>query len=148
MAKQQNNQVQVPGYLKISKVIVWALYFYIIIGIVSLTLRIFLLLFSANSAAGFYNLVIRVSSDYLQPFRGIFPTKPVGETGYLDISSLFAIIVYLFILWGVGALVQYTQNKIDITKAEQEKQLEQLRQDKLLEEQRAARAQAAANKRR
>lgn len=128
----ESKQVQVPSYLKISKVILAVFYFYIMLGIVSLTLRIFLLLFSANSSAGFYKLVMNASSDYLQPFRGIFPPKTLSGGGYFDVSSLFAIVVYLFIIWGVRSLVDYVQNKIDITKATQEKELAEIKRQKEL----------------
>jgi uncharacterized protein YggT (Ycf19 family) len=103
----------VPGYLKFSKVIVWLLYFWVMIGVTALTLRVFLLAFSANPTAGFVEFVYRVSADYLEPFRGIWPPKPVGETGYLDVAAIFAIIVYLFIAWGIKSLIEYIQDKID-----------------------------------
>jgi len=123
----QNKGIEIPGYLRFSKVIVWFLYFYILLGIISLVFRIFLLLASADSTAGFYQWVMKVSSDYLEPFRGIFPTKSVNETGYLDVSALFAIIVYLFVIWGIHSLINYIQNKIDITKAAQEKELAEIK---------------------
>ncbi len=120
---QKKDQVEVPSYLKISKVVVWFLYFFILLGIISLIFRVFLLLFSADRSAGFSQFVGNVSNDYLQPFRGIFPPKTIGETGYLDVAALFAILVYLFLLWGVHSLIEYVQGKIDIEKAEQQKQL-------------------------
>lgn len=116
-------EVKVPGYLRFSKVVVWVLYFWVMIGIVSLTLRVFLLAFSASQSAGFTEFVMKVSNDYLQPFRGIFPPKPVGETGYLDVSSLFAIVVYLFVAWGISALTTYVQHKIDSTTMEQKQKI-------------------------
>lgn len=114
-----DNKVEVPGYLKVSKVISWLFYFWVVIGIVFLTMRVFLLATSANMSAGFSNFVYNVSQDYMQPFRGIFPSKSLGETGYLDVSAIFAIIVYLFLAWGFKALIDYLQAKIDTTKAQQ-----------------------------
>lgn len=130
MEKTQN--ITAPGYLRISKIVVWFLYFYILLGIISLVLRVFLLLFNANSSAGFYKLVANVSHDYMEPFRGIFPPRPVGETGYLDVSALFAILVYLFILWGVHSLITFVQAKIDISHAAQEKELAEIQRQKNL----------------
>lgn len=129
MDKQATN-LKAPGYLRISKIVVWFLYFYVLVGIVSLVFRVFLLLFSANSSAGFYEFVFKVSNDYLQPFRGLFPPKSVTETGYLDVSSLFAILVYLLILWGIHSMISYVQNKIDISLAEQEKELAEIKRQK------------------
>lgn len=129
---QQKKEIEIPGYLKISKIVVWFLYFYILLGIISLVFRTFLVLFGADRTAGFYKLVDNVSQDYLQPFRGIFPPKPVSETGYLDVSALFAILVYLFVLWGLHSLIYYVQNKIDISRAQQEKELAAIRQTERL----------------
>ncbi len=142
-------EVEIPGYLKISKVVVWFLYFYILLGIISLLLRVFLLLFSANPNAGFAELVGDISGEYLQPFRGIFPPKEIGETGYLDVSALFAILVYLIVLWGVHATISYVQNKIDMSRAEQEREIAEAKRQRELEaerereDRRAARAKAS-----
>lgn len=125
---QQKKEIEIPGYLKISKIVVWFLYFYILLGIISLVFRTFLVLFGADRTAGFYKLVDNISHDYLQPFRGIFPPRPVGETGYLDVSALFAILVYLFVLWGLHSLIYYVQNKIDISRIHQEKELAAIKQ--------------------
>jgi uncharacterized protein YggT (Ycf19 family) len=128
MANEQiDTKVTVPGYLRLSKIAVWALYFWVLLGIVSLTLRVFLLAFSANMSVGFSQFVANVSADYLAPFRGIFPSKAVGTTGYLDVSALFAIVVYIFIAWAISALVHYIQGKIDTNIKEQERAIEQKR---------------------
>ena len=92
-------------------------------GVVSLALRVFLLAFSANMTAGFANFVLRVSNDYMEPFRGIFTGRGLGETGYLDVSALFAIIVYLFIAWAFKALIEYLEHKIAENKAKQQELL-------------------------
>lgn len=125
------NKVTIPGYLRISKVIAYILYIWVLIGIISLTLRIFLLLFSANSSTPFVEFVYNVSGDYLSPFRGIFPAKTVGETGYLDVAAMFAIIVYLFVMWGFSAIIGYVQYKIDRSRHEQEKELARIKEEKL-----------------
>jgi uncharacterized protein YggT (Ycf19 family) len=143
MARAKNNdEIIIPTNLKFSKVIVWIMYIWVLIGVIALSMRVFLLAFSANTSAGFTEFVMKVSADYLEPFRGIFPTAEVGETGYLDISAIFAIIVYLFILWGFRSLIDYVQNKIDLDKAmqsqkisEAKRQAELARQADLLERQ-------------
>lgn len=137
--KEKQEEVVVPGYLKVSKVITWLLYFWVIIGIIALSLRVFLLAFSASTVSGFVDFVYRLSDDYMDPFRGIWPPKEVGETGYLDIAAIFAIIVYLFIAWGFKALIDYVQNKIDTTTAEQEAELAKVQRQK----QQAAQKRAA-----
>ncbi|GGJ81842.1 YggT family protein [Agromyces bauzanensis] len=86
--------IHVPWYLTVLRVFAWVLYVWVIVGIVALTLRVFLILFGANPEAGFAAFVLRVSQPYMQPFRDIFPPRPVGDTGYFDVSAMFAIIIY------------------------------------------------------
>lgn len=114
-------EIVVPKYLKFSKIISWFMYFWVMFGVITLSLRVFLLAFSADTSAGFANFIMRTSGDYLEPFRGIFVGSDVGETGYLDVAAIFAIVVYLFIAWGFNALTDYIQNKIDTTQEEQRK---------------------------
>mgnify|MGYP001294414107 CR=1 FL=1 len=119
----ETQSIKIPGYLRISKIIAYILYIWVLIGVITLTLRVFLLAFSANPATPFVNFIYKTSADYLNPFRGIFPSKPVGETGYFDVAAIFAIIIYLFIMWGFSSLVSYIQYKIDLSRKEQEKQI-------------------------
>lgn len=109
----ESKQITVPGYLKISKILAYIMYAWVFFGIITLVLRVFLLAFSANATAPFVEFIYRTSADYLEPFRGIFPPKTIGETGYLDIAALFAIIIYLLVGWGFSALINYIQSKID-----------------------------------
>ncbi len=141
--KEMQEQVIVPGYLKFSKVISWILYFWVIIGVIALTLRVFLLALSANPSSGFVEFVYRVSGDYLQPFRGIWPPKQVGETGYLDVAAIFAIVVYLFVAWGFKSLIDYIQNRIDRTKTKQEEELKKAERQKLAAQRRTTTATPA-----
>lgn len=76
-----------------------------------LLFRVFFLLFSANPSTPFVQWVYNVTTDLMAPFRGIFPTKPVGETGYLDISAIFAIIFYLVLSAAITNLMHYLDNK-------------------------------------
>lgn len=133
-------QVKIPGYLKISKIAVWLLYLWVLFGIIMLALRVFLLAFSANTTVGFGHFVIETSASYLQPFRTLFPPHPVGDTGYLDVSALFAIVVYLFVAWGISALVKHIQQKIDLSMDTQQKMLDDAKREKQI-----ARAAASRN---
>jgi len=104
---------QTPAYLTVGKIITWAMYIWVIFGIIVLGIRVFLLAFSASSGAPFVNFIYNTSTRFLQPFRGIFPPRPIGETGYLDVAALFAMIMYGLLGWGFAALIHYIQNKID-----------------------------------
>ena len=111
------NKSVVPGYLQFSKVITYVLYIWILFGIIVLGLRVFLLAFSANASTPFVNFIYNTSASFLQPFRGIFPPKSIGETGYLDVAAIFAMIIYALLAWGFAELINYVQAKIDIRKA-------------------------------
>ncbi len=102
---------KLPAYFIIGKIIAYAMYLWVIFGIIVLGLRVFLLAFSANSTTPFVNFIYTTSQSFLNPFRGIFPPKPFGETGYLDVAALFAIIIYALIGWGFKALIDYVQAK-------------------------------------
>lgn len=111
------NKIKVPAYLVIGKVVFYVMYAWIVFGIITLGLRVFLLAFSANAGTPFVKFIYTTSANFLEPFRGIFPPKPVGETGYLDVAALFAMIMYGLIGWGFAALTHYIQTKIDDSKA-------------------------------
>jgi uncharacterized protein YggT (Ycf19 family) len=102
--------------LVVGKVVAYAMYAYVIFIDIMLLFRILLLAFGANPTVGFSQFVFRTTSDALAPFRGLFPPHAIGETGYLDISALFAIVVYMLIAYGVGHLVEYLNWKVRSTR--------------------------------
>lgn len=111
MAQPTKNDV--PAILSVGKVLTYAMYALVIFAEIVLVFRVFLLAASASTTSSFVNFIYRTSADFLEPFRGIFPPRPVGETGYLDVSALFAIIVYGLIAWGFSALIGYINFKIE-----------------------------------
>ena len=115
--------IKPPLHMRIGKIASYVLYAWVAIGLVSLGTRMFLLLFSANPNTPFVNFVYRVSSDYLEPFRGIFPPRTVGETGYLDVAALFAIFMYLIVAWLVSVLIAYVETKIARYSEEERKRI-------------------------
>lgn len=110
-----------PKHLSVGNVIVRLFYAWTIFGITVLGLRVFLLAFSASTEARFVTFIYETSASYLAPFRGIFPGRDVGATGYLDVSSLFAIIIYLFIAWMIASLISYLQIKMRVLEDEHKK---------------------------
>lgn len=101
-----------PTKWTVSRILTYVIYGVVLFGIILLSFRIFLLAFSANPDTPFVEFIYNTSSDFLQPFRGIFPPRPVGETGYLDVTALFAIIVYGMMAWGLTSLIAYIDKKI------------------------------------
>lgn len=109
-------------FIKFTRAISYIAYGFIMIAVVSLTLGFFLLLFGANSTTPFVEFVYKIAYEFMQPFRGIFPTHPVGETGYFSTTALFAIIVYLIL----GAAIQSLISYINVKMLKHEKELELL----------------------
>lgn len=126
METKQELEQTAPASLRISKVISWLFYAWAVFGIFMLLLRIFLLVAAANIGNSFSVFVMNVSSQYLHPFWGIFPEQQLSDTSTLDVSAIFAIIVYLFLAWAFKELVEYVQGKID--ENVRNRQQQQLRQ--------------------
>lgn len=99
-------------FIKFSRVLTYLVYAYSLVASVFLTIAFFLLLLSANAGTPFVNFVYRVAYDFAAPFRGIFPTRPVGETGYFSSTALFAIIMYLVFALALHALINYITAKM------------------------------------
>lgn len=105
-------------FIKFSRAISYIVYAFVIIAVVSLIFGFFLLLFGANTDTPFVKFVYNVAYEFMQPFRGIFPTRSVGETGYFSATALFAIIVYLLLGAAIQSLISYINVKM--AKHEQE----------------------------
>lgn len=61
---------------------------------VLLGLRLIMRLFSANSANGFVEWVYETSRPLIEPFENIFPTVQLEDGFVLEISTLFALVIY------------------------------------------------------
>ncbi len=99
-------------FIKFSRVVTYLVYAYSLVASVFLGIGFVLLLFSANPATPFVDFVYKVAYEFLGPFRGIFPARPVGETGYFSSAALFAIIMYLILAIALHALINYITAKM------------------------------------
>ena len=93
------------GLLALGRVAAFLAYAWLVLVDVLLLFRVFLLAFGANPTAGFYRFIVTTTADVMAPFRGLFPPHPLVATGYLDVSALFAILVYTLLVFFVGWLV-------------------------------------------
>lgn len=109
-------------FIKFTRAISYIVYGFVMIAVISLTFGFFLLLFGANNTTPFVEFVYKIAYEFMQPFRGIFPTHPVGETGYFSTTALFAIIVYLIL----GAAIQSLITYINVKMAKHQAELEQI----------------------
>ena len=103
-----------PGVtgLRFAKVLVWLVYAYFALAALLLVLVFFLQLFNASTDAEFTQWAYRSGSRVLEPFRGIFPTRDIGESGsVIDFAVLFAIIVYGILAVATHTLVDWLDTK-------------------------------------
>ena len=71
-----------------------------VIGIIEalLTLRLVLELLAASPSSEFVAWVYGVTSGFVAPFAGAFPSAPLGVSA-LDVSIIFAMIGYAIVGW-------------------------------------------------
>jgi uncharacterized protein YggT (Ycf19 family) len=87
-------------------------YAFVLIDLVMLTVGFFLRLFGASTEAEFTRWVYRSVDRIMEPFRGIFPSHAVSDVSVLDVSLLFAMIVYSILGIALHALLTWLTGKI------------------------------------
>jgi uncharacterized protein YggT (Ycf19 family) len=98
--------------LRAAKAVVVLVYVFVLIDLVLLTLAFFLRLFGASIDAEFTQWVYRSADRVMEPFRGIFPTHALSEQSVLDVSLLFAMIVYAILGIALHGLIVWLTEKI------------------------------------
>jgi uncharacterized protein YggT (Ycf19 family) len=98
--------------IKVCRALVWIVYAWVAITIVLLFLAFLLQLFGADPSAGFVEFIYRSTARAMAPFRGIFESVPLSDNSVLDISILFAIIVYSFVALGLGIALDWITGKL------------------------------------
>jgi uncharacterized protein YggT (Ycf19 family) len=98
--------------LRAAKAVVVLVYAFVLIDLVLLTLAFFLRLFGASIDAEFTQWVYRSAERVMEPFRGMFPTHALSEQSVLDVSLLFAMIVYSILGIALHGLVVWLTGKI------------------------------------
>jgi len=91
--------------IKVAQVLLWVVYVWVTITLVLLLLLFILQLMGANPTAGFVEWVYRSTERAMAPFRGIFEPITVTDKSVLDISVLFAMIVYTFVGLGLHVAI-------------------------------------------
>lgn len=108
-------------FIKFGRGISYLVYAFTITACIFLGLAFFLLIFGANIDTPFVQFIYNGASDFMQPFREIFPVKQFGSNSYFSPGILFAIIIYLLIAAGVNAFIAFITNKMYLHQAELEK---------------------------
>jgi uncharacterized protein YggT (Ycf19 family) len=100
--------------IKVCRALVWIVYAWVAITIVLLFLAFLLQLLGADPEAGFVEFVYRSTVRAMAPFRGIFESVPLSDDSTLDVSILFAIIVYSFVALGLGIALDWVTRKLQV----------------------------------
>jgi uncharacterized protein YggT (Ycf19 family) len=70
-----------------------------------LAFRVIFRLFNANNTASFVSWIYDTSDTLMAPFRGIFPPQEIVRGHVLDVSALFAMLMYALIGYVLAALL-------------------------------------------
>ena len=101
--------------------IVWAgralaylVYFFVTVALIVLTFGFFLLLFGANPDAAFAEWVYRSLDRVMAPFRGLFESIELNGKSVLDVSVLFAMIVYGIAALALRTLIDWLTYRVEL----------------------------------
>ena len=91
----------------IARALTYLVYAFVIVALVILLLGFFLLLFGANPDAPFAEWLYRGLRRVMAPFRGLFEPVKLDGRSVLDVSILFAMIVYGIVALFLHALIDW-----------------------------------------
>jgi uncharacterized protein YggT (Ycf19 family) len=120
---EQAEQSPWPVFLRIGRVVVWIVWALVLVTAILLLLAFVLQLFGANPDAGFVQWVERSTQRAMAPFRGIFPTHQLSDDSTLDMSLLFAAIVYFIVALLIDGVLRWITQRL----RRQEREAAQLR---------------------
>ena len=98
------------------RALVYLVYFFVTVALVVLTFGFFLLLFGANPDAAFAEWVYRSLDRVMAPFRGLFESIQLDGQSVLDVSVLFAMIVYGIAAMALRALIDWLTYRVDLVR--------------------------------
>ena len=99
------------------RALVYLVYFFVTVALIVLTFGFFLLLFGANPDAAFAEWVYRSLDRVMAPFRGLFESIQLNGNSVLDVSVLFAMIVYGIVALALRALIDWLTYRVELLRA-------------------------------
>jgi uncharacterized protein YggT (Ycf19 family) len=96
----------------IARALTYLVYAFVVVALVVLLLGFFLLLFGANPDAPFAEWLYRGLRRVMAPFRGLFEEVQLDGRSVLDVSILFAMIVYGIAALGLHAVIDWLTARI------------------------------------
>lgn len=98
--------------LRIARWLVMFVYVLAMVSVVMLTITFFLRLFGASTTAPFVEWIYRSEGRAMTPFRGIFPPIETDGRSVLDVSILFAMLMYGLLAVAVHGAVDWFDRKL------------------------------------
>ena len=96
------------------RALVYLVYFFVTVALIVLAFGFFLLLFGANPEASFAEWVYRSLDRVMAPFRGLFESIKLNGQSVLDVSVLFAMIVYGIAALALRALIDWLTYRVEL----------------------------------
>jgi uncharacterized protein YggT (Ycf19 family) len=90
-----------------ARALAYLVYAFVVVALVILTFGFFLQLFGANPDAPFAEWVYRSLKRVMSPFRGLFEPVSLRGDSVLDVSILFAMIVYGLVALLLRSLIDW-----------------------------------------
>ena len=97
---------------RIARALTSLLYAFVSVALVLLLLGFILKLFGANPDASFAEWLYRSVKRVMAPFRGLFEPVPLDGRSVLDVSILFAMLVYGIVALALHALIEWLTARI------------------------------------
>ena len=97
---------------RVARALTYLVYAFVLVALVMLLFGFFLLLFGANPDAAFAEWVYRSLTRAMAPFRGLFEAVPLDGRSVLDVSILFAMIVYGLAALFLQVLIEWLTDRI------------------------------------
>lgn len=92
---------------RIARALTYLVYAFVISALIILLLGFFLKLFGANPDAPFAEWLYRGLRRVMAPFRGLFEPVALDGRAVLDVSILFAMLVYGIVALALHALIEW-----------------------------------------
>lgn len=98
-----------------ARALTYLVYAFVVVALILLLVGFFLLLFGANPDAPFAEWAYRSVTRVMAPFRGLFEPVPMDGRSVVDVSVLFAMIVYGVAALLLRALIDWLTDRIAAT---------------------------------
>lgn len=106
------NPSPLVGLVALARGLTYLVYAFVIVALIVLVLGFFLLLLGANPEAAFAEWSYRALDRVMAPFRGLFESIQINGESVLDVSVLFAMIVYGIVALALGGLIEWLSQRL------------------------------------